>query len=330
MSQATNNNRQKRLYALGGVVFGASAVAAVVASYNILIRDDSSSSSSTLRGSVNLPNANSGTDISLGKSLQYQRTSNVTSPAPSAEAVYQVISQNATSITTHFAGDRNSNDVAELISAIEAASHQGSMFPRPSSSTESQRQSSLYPTYSPTLEDIPTFSPTRFDDNLPKALPIKRSNENGFRLKMYWEEGYYWQENPNERWWCMSCQDDCVSGAKMELRDCEMKNDSDALFVAVPFGAAGHQFRVANSNLCLMKMGRGRAIKLKNCRKPNNKHFPLQLFKGFDQDDKFDLRPATDLDRCLSQHHHPKAKEIIYAETCKKAHRPDTGYWVKY
>lgn len=27
---------------------------------------------------------------------------------------------------------------------------------------------------------------------------------------------------------------------------------------------------------------------------------------------------------------HPKAKEIIYAETCLKAHRPDTGYWVKY
>lgn len=307
----SNSNRQKRLYALGGVVFGASAVAAVVASYNILIRDEGNTSSSTLRGSSSLPNANSGTDTTLGKSTQLQKQSNFTFTAPSTEVVYKVISQNSTSISTHFVGDRNSNDVAELISTIEAASLEGNLFS--ASMSKAATGSSMYPTYSPTtLEDIPTFSPTRFSDDLPKALPIKRSNENGFRLKMYWEEGYYWQENPNERFWCMSCQDNsCVSGAKLDLRDCEERNDTlDALFVAVPYGDAGHQFRVAATDLCLMKMGRGRAIKLKNCRNPKNRHFPLQLFKGLKHDDKFDLRPSTDTNRCLSQHHHPKCEFI--------------------
>jgi hypothetical protein len=314
MSQR-DSNRQKRLYAIGGAVFGASAVAALLASYNILLRDDSSSTSSTLRGSSSLPNATSGTDTTPGKGSQYQRISNATSLAPSTEQLYQVISQNATSISTHFAGDRNSNDVAELILTIEAAAHQGNIFADPTlpgSKPMITNETSLYPTYSPTM-DIPTFMPTAQDDALPKVLPIKRSDEIGFRLKLYWEEGYYWQENTNERWWCMSCQDgSCVADSKIELRNCETKDDDlDALFVAVgPYDVASHQFRVANSNLCLMKMGRSRGIKLKPCKKPGKKHFELQLFKGFkpNEDEKFELRPSSYLDRCLSNHHHPKVR----------------------
>lgn len=315
MSQS-DSNRQKRLYAIGGAVFGASAVAALLASYNILIRDDrSSSTSSTLRGSSSQPNTTYGTDTTLGKGSQYQRNSNASSLAPSAE-LYQVISQNSTFMTTHFAGDRNSNDVAELILTIEAATHQNNLFVDPTvpGSQPIAANESLYPTYSPTI-DMPTFMPTAQDDALPKALPIKRSGEIGFRLKMYWEEGYYWQENINEKWWCMSCQDgSCVSGSKMELRNCENKDDDlDALFVAVgPYDNVSHQFRVANSNLCLMKMGRGRAIKLKPCKKPTEKHFELQLFKGFKPDEKFDLRPSTYLDRCLSNHHHPKVRTCMF------------------
>ncbi len=49
-----------------------------------------------------------------------------------------------------------------------------------------------------------------------------------------------------------------------------------------------------------------------------------------DTDEKFDLRPIGSKNRCLSNHHHPKGGETIYAETCYKAHRVDTGYWVAY
>jgi hypothetical protein len=331
----SNSNRQKRLYAVAGVVFGASAVAAVMASYNIFLREDRSSSSSTLRGSSSLPNTNSGKDTSVDKGSQYQRSSNVTASSPSV-STYQVISQNSTSFTTHFSIDRNSNDVAELISSIEAATHLNAFVPAASSldSTDiatTGEEMTAIPTYSPTLE-LPTFAPTQSNGAPPKMLlPMKRSNQNDFRLKLYWEEGYYWQENINERWWCLSCQEEnCESGSKMELRDCTVKSDRDVTFNMVSFGIAGHQIRVTNTDLCLTKMGSGRAIKLKNCRKADKKQFSLQLFKGIDSNDKFDLRPSGYLDRCLSNHHHPKAKEIVYAETCKKAHRADTGYWVKY
>ena len=302
---------------------GASAVAAVMATYNVLIQEDIAANSSTLRGSSAIP---SGSDTSPSEGITNQMDSSNTT---SSSEVYPVVSHNnATSLTSHYANDPNSNDVAELILAIEAAARDSysASDPLPSSDV------SLYPTYSPTLEGVlPTFMPTNFNVFSPKALPIKRSNENEFRLKMYWEEGYYWQENTSERWWCMSCQDgNCVDNANIELQNCKVKSDLDAIFVANSFGANGHQFRVAKTDLCLQKMGRGRAIKLKKCMEPKKKHVHLQLFKGFKPDDKFDLRPSSYMDRCLSQHHHPKAKEIVYAETCFKAHRPDTGYWVTY
>jgi len=32
-----------------------------------------------------------------------------------------------------------------------------------------------------------------------------RNDDAGFRLKLYWRDGYYWQESRKETWWCMSC-----------------------------------------------------------------------------------------------------------------------------
>ena len=185
------------------------------------------------------------------------------------------------------------------------------------------------PTYMPTAADeIPTDMPTQFDnDAISPLIKLRSSNEVGFRLKLYWETGYFWQEKVTEKFWCMSCpSEECKRNDKMELRDCKKKSDQDAQFVATSTGK-GHQFRVANSNLCLQKNSRGRAIKLKPCNAKNK----LQHFEGFKSDgEKFDLRPSSSTKRCLSQHHHPKSGEIIYAETCHKAHRVDTGYWVAY
>ena len=185
------------------------------------------------------------------------------------------------------------------------------------------------PTYMPTAAgEIPTDMPTLLDnDAISPLVKLRSSNEVGFRLKLYWETGYYWQEIVTEKFWCMSCPSgECKRDDKMELRDCKKKSDQDAQFVATSTGK-GHQFRVTNTNLCLQKNSRGRAIKLKPCNEKNK----LQHFVGFKSDgDKFDLRPSTSTKRCISQHHHPKSGEIIYAETCFKAHRVDTGYWVTY
>ena len=39
-----------------------------------------------------------------------------------------------------------------------------------------------------------------------------------FRLKMYWRNGYYWQEKTTETWWCMGCRGGaCKENSVMEL-----------------------------------------------------------------------------------------------------------------
>lgn len=187
------------------------------------------------------------------------------------------------------------------------------------------------PTYIPTAADeIPTDMPTQSQDDIisTSLVKVRANKETGFRLKMYWETGYYWQESTTEKFWCMACPSGevCNRNDKMELRNCKNKSNEDAQFVATSAGK-GHQFRIANTNLCMQKSRRGSSIRLKKCNKKNK----WQHFVGFKSDGKrFDLKPSTSSKRCLSQHHHPKAKEIIFAETCFKAHRVDTGFWEAY
>ena len=221
------------------------------------------------------------------------------------------------------------------INVNDKASNDGLLFlPTPSpqgqaSYVPSAAPSTPIPTYMPTSAgDIPTEVPTQLDDKIVTSLvKLRSNNEVGFRLKLYWETGYYWQEEVTEKFWCMSCPSgECKRYDNMVLRDCEKKTDRDAQFVVTSAGK-GHQFRVTNSNLCLKKNSQGRAIKLEPC----DEEDILQQFDGFKSDGgKFDLKPSTSTKRCLSQHHHPKKGEVVYAETCFKAHRVDTGYWVAY
>ena len=126
----------------------------------------------------------------------------------------------------------------------------------------------------------------------------------------------------------MSCIDGvCEEDGMMYLRNCQNKDELDAKFAVISHGDGGYQYRVTNTNLCLQKMGKSRAIQLRPC----NDNDSLQLFTSFEPNgEKFDLRPMGYTNRCLSNHHHPKANETIYAESCIKAHRTDTGYWVAY
>ncbi|HEY9708970.1 MAG TPA: hypothetical protein V6D48_12285 [Oculatellaceae cyanobacterium] len=44
-----------------------------------------------------------------------------------------------------------------------------------------------------------------------------------FRLKMYWQQGYYWQEETFERKWCMQCRvNGCSLGEKSISGNVEM------------------------------------------------------------------------------------------------------------
>jgi hypothetical protein len=146
----------------------------------------------------------------------------------------------------------------------------------------------------------------------------------------------------------MTCAGTCNAGSIIKIRDCETKSNADATSSSKggegttskepnsPKGnAGGYQYRVANTDLCLTvvhskfkKVGPnvyGIAITLSTC----TTNDPRQLFTN-KPSAKFDIRPVTSKDGCLTQHHHPKADEIVYVEGCSLAHATTTGYWVAY
>ena len=204
--------------AVGGFVVGASAMAAVIGLHNIFDNGESTS----LRGSDQLPGS-SGTASSNSESNHSS----------------QVLSDEMSSTAT------------------------------PTAAPSFITNNSPVPTFSPTqqLETlIPTNLPTR-DGEFPTEIPTTKGEQNtsgaftshsilrtvevGFRLKLYWEDGYFWQEKTNEKWWCMACIDGkCEKNSKLELRDCKKRNGHDATFVATSHGEDGHRFRVANTDLC--------------------------------------------------------------------------------
>lgn len=144
----------------------------------------------------------------------------------------------------------------------------------------------------------------------------------GFRIRLYWEQGYNWQDSSKERFWCMECRGNCSNGDDIQIETCDYS--SRQKFIAI-----GKTIRpAANPDHCITTTGysgKSDPISLRSCTGGSNQNF-LEL-KSYG---KFELQPEGNIDRCLSQHHHPKAKEVIYPEKCDKTRSFDTTYWTTY
>ncbi len=200
----------------------------------------------------------------------------------------------------------------------------------------------------------PSVSPTIFPTQ--SAAPTKTP----YRLRLNWEPGYKWQEDPTEQWYCWACaqckpcteesQDrtfDCVDvlcdvknycseGMNVAVTDCDPNHwgDKSASFSLRPhhglFDLEGGQIQVHNSNLCLTLSG-VRSITLEDCDASKME----QRFSGFQSEGgPMELSPVNvtiqdgkKVERCITQHHHPRAGERIFSEDCKFARRSDTALW---
>jgi len=187
-------------------------------------------------------------------------------------------------------------------------------------------------------------------------LPEDKWVPGSFRLRMYWEEGYMWQESPLESFWCVTRtyenvdkdkDQKCWYGDKLE------KCQEDQLYMATCSGADIRQgfvflpttisgemevlIQVAATpddwfyaNQCLER--EEREIWLKTCDETN----PLQRFiamnGSFADGDKFELSQKKFTQQCVANDHHPKATEVLELHSCEGIRAPDsqTSYWTKY
>lgn len=142
-----------------------------------------------------------------------------------------------------------------------------------------------------------------------------------FRLRLYWERGYNWQDSSSEKWWCAECTGNCSSGSRLQLGKCSQTDRQKWI-------AVEKTIRFAPSpSLCVTTSGYGsnNPIRLRQCNGGRD-----QNFYDVQEQGRFELQPASNTARCISQHHHPKDKEPLYPESCSTTRATKTSYWQVY
>lgn len=144
--------------------------------------------------------------------------------------------------------------------------------------------------------------------------------EFNFQLKMYWEEGYCWQEEWDEREWCLECEgSSCGEDDHLWLQKCDDDEDEqrftyeivDATTQAVKIKPLDRQdlcwTRVAVNEHQLQPCGDGFKDEITGLDK--------QVLIGLTESGSFELHPngfANEINglvnetRCMCNHHHPK------------------------
>jgi hypothetical protein len=178
-------------------------------------------------------------------------------------------------------------------------------------------------------EGINDASVLRLQTNETKVMR-RQQVMGGFRIRLHWEKGYNWQNTSTEKYWCMECRgSDCISGTTIQINKCSSSS------IHQKFIAMGKTIRpVSNPNLCFTVTGydgKDTPIKLRTCNNSGGSSSSKQNFIQLQSTSKFELHPQERGQKyCLSQHHHPKAKEVVYPEQCDKTRATDTTYWRVY
>lgn len=224
----------------------------------------------------------------------------------------------------------------------------------------------MSPTPSPS--ESPSHNPSSFsyDDSEDSGRPNDDTGEyikppsdpNAVRLKLYWQRGYYWQEETFERKWCMRCENnlDCQAGEKLFLGNCSDSWQQTAYFSLISYG--GHEFvqiqvisadgakrksrqrrkrngRRSSSGLCLDRSN-GRHVTLQQCTDAREEQLwraPQGSYREIRKNsNRFELSQSLfgGMDYCLTNHHHPKYGETLEMYTCDQARRDQTNFWNTY
>ncbi|GKY93226.1 hypothetical protein MPSEU_000290300 [Mayamaea pseudoterrestris] len=147
---------------------------------------------------------------------------------------------------------------------------------------------------------------------------------NGRALKMYWQQGYYWQEETRERKWCMRCVNgsrNCGEGQGLEITNCDSSDVANWEFVSGPNGS--RLIKLQSSNLCIRW---GRWLILDSCDSSDSR----QQFALPGSGSRFEIQPASDSNACVTQSHHPREGEDLGLWECRIPRGDTTNFWTWY
>lgn len=166
---------------------------------------------------------------------------------------------------------------------------------------------------------VPAPAPT------PPTSPVPSSGLQNFKLKMYWEPGFFWQEESIERKWCMRCRGgSCSVGEKLYIENCDydvqrfdfsnVSNDEVLI-------------KLNGTNRCLERLGQD--IYVRDCDSGKSLQRWWAKVGGFTEG-RFELSQKSATNLCVTQRHHPKPDEEVELEPCTTARISDTSFWMRY
>lgn len=174
---------------------------------------------------------------------------------------------------------------------------------------------------------------------------LMRHRQGPFQLRMHWQDGYKWQEDSSEQFYCWQCArcsesyecttsgDLCEEGDNIVSEECDDDDNRQYLqFRPYDDGSTPGlgQFQFVETNLCLTmeKLG-GRDFTLEACADTvKGEYNARQYFAGFNETNRFELYPNSDNTKCVTTHHQPRPDELIYHQPCEKARKSTTSQWV--
>ncbi|CAB9505692.1 expressed unknown protein [Seminavis robusta] len=167
--------------------------------------------------------------------------------------------------------------------------------------------------------------------------------QNGFQLKLYWEEGYKWQNETFERHWCITrnytgspITGECWFGDhsnecnfdELYIDKCSPPDDPNPtqLFDFVPVSDDEVLIQAYNEDRCVHRFQRN--ITMETCDASNHRQRWFAVRGGFNEP-KFELSQKRIFQYCLNQDHHPKPGEVIAMFHCEMIRGPEheTSWW---
>jgi hypothetical protein len=164
-----------------------------------------------------------------------------------------------------------------------------------------------------------------------RSLQSYSTNPLTFNLKLYWQAGYCWQREWNERRWCLECPGKtCSADSFLWINTCDADNSLQR-FEWVQLGLDGFSYenqgllKTSGTDLCVEQVAAG-TFRLLPCDETS----VYQKLVGFTEQRPFQLRPAHSRHSgsCLTQDHHPKPYEELISQPCYMAEEHATSYWV--
>lgn len=168
------------------------------------------------------------------------------------------------------------------------------------------------------------------------------------QIRLYWEKGYFWQEEKKERKWCMMHDYDGLPGTgkcwyEQETRPCnpeelymakcnrDSRQKLDLVMISPPDDNNEIFMIKAPGRAQCLELQDDRSILLRECDAQSH----LQHWKttnGSLGSIRFEIVPFSLPNHCVTQNHQPKAGEVVRVYRCELPRASDslTSFWEFY